>query len=146
MPDFNPQDYGFHSEPKLYITYENGRFRIRDYGCDSVDMIHPGVYAWTIVENGMLTPKYIGLFGATATRPSLRQRFSQHLNGLNGSLRGAAPTKHWRDCLFPAVKELVIDKGARINIYFGHFERNEIEALEMNLIQKFQPEWNSRGL
>ncbi len=143
----DPQKHKFHTNPALYIFAENARFSVGYYDKQIAEKIHPGVYAWTVQsQQGEIIPMYIGLYGQRATRPSLRNRFGQHLRGLNSALAGNPPTNHWRDCLVPAARRIVFDQKGRIDVYFGHFRRDEIVDLEARLIQMYRPAWNSRGL
>ena len=144
---FKPEEHKFYPNPALYIFANNDRFSIGYYDQKIAEKIHPGVYAWTVQsQQGEIIPMYIGLYGQRATRPSLRNRFRQHLGGLNAALQGNPPTIHWRDCLVPAARRIVFDQNGMIDVYFGHFHRGEILDLETKLIQKYQPAWNSRGL
>ena len=144
MRYFNPIDHDFYLEPKLNISFDrvNNRFLISDYGCKTVDEIKPGIYVWTVTDDKEnIIPLYFGLFGQRAKNPTLRNRFKQHYSGLRSSLKGKPPTAHWRDCLFPETM-CFLEKYKKIDIYFGHFEKKEIDNLETSLIQKFDTPWN----
>ena len=144
---FKPEEHKFYSHPAIGIGYNNEIFNIYVYDKKLASAIKPGVYAWTITkETGEIEPVYIGLYGETAQEPSLQNRFNQHLGGLNSTLRGNPPTKHWRDHLVPAAKDYLKDGGKKIDIYFGHFDRDEVVNLEKQLIRRYQPVWNSRGV
>lgn len=146
MLRFIPEDYGFFSEPQLFIEFdsEKQKFHIGDYGSKVVDKVSPGVYAWTVKEGDEIFPLYIGLYGARAENPSLRKRFEQHKNGLRGSLQGKAPTPHWENKLFPEAMKILEHDGKKIEIYFGMFAKNEIAELEIRLINKFDTPWNAQ--
>jgi len=144
---FKPEEHKFYSHPAIGIGYNNEIFNIYVYDKKLASEKKSGVYAWTIkTETGEIKPVYIGLYGEKAKEPSLRRRFRQHLGGLNSTLQGNPPTNHWRDCLVPNAKDYLKDGGKKIEIYFGHFNREEVAKLEEQLIQKYQPEWNSRGI
>ena len=144
---FNPENHEFYPHPAIGIGYKNNRFYIDVYDEELASAIKPGVYAWTITkETREIEPVYIGLYGEIAQEPSLKNRFKQHLGGLNATLQGNPPTNHWRDCLVPNAIDYLKDGGKKIEIYFGHFNREEVAKLEEQLIQKYQPEWNSRGI
>ena len=144
---FKPKDHDFYSRPVIGIVYRNNICNIVVHDKELALEEKSGVYAWTITsEAGVKIPVYIGLYGKTAKKPSLHKRFRQHLNGLNMALQENPPTNHWRDCLVPKAKDYLKDGDKEIEIYFGHFNREEVAKLEEQLIEKYQPEWNSRGV
>ena len=144
---FKPEEHKFYPHPAIGIGYRDNIFYIRVYDDKLASVQKSGVYAWTITtEAGEKIPVYIGLYGKTAKEPSLNKRFRQHLGGLNSTLQGNPPTNHWRDCLVPNARDYLKDGDKKIEIYFGHFNREEVAKLEEQLIEKYQPEWNSRGV
>ncbi|WP_341662092.1 GIY-YIG nuclease family protein [Vibrio sp.] len=139
--EFEPIRHGFFPEPKLSITFDGCSFRINDFGCSSVDSVSPGVYVWTVRDGDKIVPLYFGLYGLRAENPSLRKRFKQHLSGLRSSLHGNAPTKHWKEYMFPETIK-AIEKHGKIDIYFGMYPEEIIDCLESYLIEAYSSPWN----
>jgi len=144
---FNPADYDFSLEAKLWIVFDTTRQRygVEGSDCPTIDEPGAGVYAWTTREGGQLIAKYIGLFGKRRNR-SMRRRLKDHVNGLNRTLSGKPPTRHWQATLFPGVEATCRNCDEKIGIHFRFVERADVKKTEDDLIAEFQPDWNSDGI
>lgn len=142
---FDAVSLGFYPQPKFAVVLQDERFKLVDLQCNQeVDRVCAGVYVWayTPPEGNQPEARYVGLFGQRAKRPSFRRRMHQHLRGLNSSLNGWAPTRHWESVFVPRLRA-DLASGGTIHLYLQHADSTLVDDLETELIGRLAPPWNA---
>lgn len=142
---FDAVSLGFYPQPKFSVVLQDERFKLVDLQCNQeVDRVGAGVYVWayTPPEGNQPEARYVGLFGKRAKRPNFRRRMHQHLRGLNSSLKGRAPTRHWESVFVPRL-QADLASGGTIHLYLQHADSTLVDDLETELIGRLAPPWNA---